>query len=306
MAIANLGGMLGALMPPKLNRITYSSDLDKALNATTAGLGAYRTAQDADLGRLTDELGRATQNLRGLEGQDQSILGQLIGQNQVDPMNTYREIGAYQTGVLDKLAKDLSGMGRSQDNALMARFGLGGRSGGTYQTNSIVDRLSKNLAPYYAQTLGNLGRDTGIVTGARTEGVGNVLDLINARAGVPMRTVGIQALPSQQRTQNLQSEIAALLGLGEGYRGNTAGFKEEKNKWAAFADAADEGINSALDTAMSLYSGGMTGGMFGGGGRSGGGGQSGGGFFPTSGYGMNRGGGNNQAVLQLLSQLLGL
>lgn len=306
MALLNLGGLISSFAKPKTSQVLYSQDLQNALNSTTAGIPGYRAAQDADLSRLTGELGRATDNIRGLEAGDQSILTQLLGQ-QSDPLSVYREIGGYQTGVLDKLAKDLGGMGRSQDNALMARFGLGGRSGGTYQTNSIVDRLSKNLAPYYAQTLGNLGRDTGIITGARTENAGNVLDLINARAGIPMRTVGIQTLPSQQRTQNLNSEIGALLGLGEGYRWNTAGFKEVGNRWADAFGAIDNSLNSALDLGMYANNAGITGGL--GGALGGLVGSSptrssrSGGFFPSTGFGYGRPT-NSEAILQLLSNLI--
>lgn len=308
MALFNIGQLIGSFARPKTSQVLYSDELNKALNATTSGLPDYRAAQEADLGRLTTELGRATENLRGLEAGDQSILTQLLGQQQ-DPLATYREIGNYQTGVLDSLAKNLAGMGRSQDSALMARFGMGGRGNSTYQNISTIDRLSKNLAPYYAQSLGNLGRDTGIVSDARTGNVSNVMDILNSRASVPMRTVGIQTLPSQQRSQNLQTEISSLLGLGEGYRGNSAGFKQENNKWADAFSAIDDSLNSAVDIGMSAYSGGATGGLggiLGGvmGGSSGGQSRNTGSFFPTTGYGMNRNGGNNQAILQLLSQLL--
>lgn len=266
MALFNIGGLISSFARPKTTRVQYSGLLDQALNDTTSSLPGYRVAQDADLSRLTSEVGRATENIRGLEAGDQSILSQLIGSSNVDPMKTYRDIGAYQTGVLDKLAKDLGNQGRAQDNALLARFGAGGRGGSTYQTNSIVDRLSRNLAPVYAQTLGNLGRDTGIITGARTENAGNIMDLINARASVPTRTIGLQTIPSNQRTQNLNSEIAALLGLGEGYRGNTAGYREDQNKWAQAFGAVDNSLNSAADLGLfggSLRGGGGVGGLFG-------------------------------------------
>ena len=74
--------------------------------------------------------------------------------------------------------------------------------------------------------------------------------------------------PLQALQQSRASEISQLGGLSDVARSNLAGFKENRNKWAAAAGAVDQSLNSALDTYLSLYSGGMIGG--GGGGMFGG------------------------------------
>ena len=308
--ISNLGGMIGAFLPPKLKQVRYSDALAGQLDDTTNSLTGYRSSQAGDLSKYGTALDEATGKVKALEAGDNSVLAQLIASSNQDPMDTYRGVGDYQFGVLDKLSKSIAGQGRAQDNALLAQFGAGGRGGSTYQTNSILDRLTRNLAPVYAGALGNLGRDTGTIVNGRTTNAGNVTNLLNARAGIPLRTLPLQTATMDQRTQNLMDEIAAQGGLGNNYRTNSAGFKEEKNKWAAFGDAADSSINSAIDTGLSLYTKGL----------SGGGGGGGGGIMSFLGGGGNRastpnagtfvqqgniGGGNsNQQILQLIQQLL--
>jgi len=300
-----LGDVLSAIKPPKLSQVKYSDALGKQLDNTTNSLTGYRANQAADLSKYGQALGEATGKVKALEAGDNSVLSQLIASSNQDPMDTYRGVGDYQFGVLDKLSKSIAGQGRAQDNALLAQFGAGGRGGSTYQTNSILDRLTRNLAPVYAGALSNLGRDTGTIVNGRTTNAGNVVNLLNTRAGIPLRTLPLQTATMDQRTQNLMDEIAAEGGLGNNYRTNSAGFKEEQNKCAALGDALDSSVNSAIDTGMSLYSGGLSGG--GGGGIMSmlGGGRS---STPNAGTFIqqgNIGGGNsNQQILQLIAQLL--
>ena len=303
--VSNLGGILGAFLKPKTSQVKYSDALAGQLDDTTNSLTGYRADQSADLSKYGLALDEATGKVKALEAGDNSVLAQLIASSNQDPMDTYRGVGDYQFGVLDKLSKSIAGQGRAQDNALLAQFGAGGRGGSTYQTNSILDRLTRNLAPVYAGALGNLGRDTGTIVNGRTTNAGNVVNLLNTRAGIPLRTLPLQTATMDQRTQNLMDEIAAEGGLGQNYRTNSAGFKEEKNKVAGAFQAIDSGLNSAVDTAMSLYSGGLSGG--GGGGIMSmlGGGRS---STPNAGTFIqqgNIGGGNsNQQILQLIQQLL--
>ena len=305
-----LGDVLSAIKPPKLSQVKYSDALGKQLDNTTNSLTGYRANQAADLSKYGQALDEATGKVKALEAGDNSVLAQLIASSNQDPMDTYRGVGDYQFGVLDKLSKSIAGQGRAQDNALLAQFGAGGRGGSTYQTNSILDRLTRNLAPVYAGALSNLGKDTNTIVNGRTTNAGNVVNLLNTRAGIPLRTLPLQTATMDQRTQNLMDEIAAEGGLGNNYRTNSAGFKEEKNKWAAFGDAADSSINSAIDTRLSLYTGGLSGGGGGGGIMSMLGGGGGGGRASTPNAGTfiqqgNIGGGNsNQQILQLIAQLL--
>lgn len=306
-----LGDVLNAIKPPKLSQVKYSDALGSQLDNTTNSLTGYRASQAGDLAKYGAALDEATGKVKALEAGDNSVLAQLIASSNQDPMDTYRGVGDYQFGVLDKLSKSIAGQGRAQDNALLAQFGAGGRGGSTYQTNSILDRLTRNLAPVYAGALSNLGRDTGTIVNGRTTNAGNVMNLLNARAGIPLRTLPLQTATMDQRTQNLMDEIAAEGGLGQNYRTNSAGFKEEKNKWAGALQAIDSGLNSAVDTALSLYTGGLSGGIGGGGGimsMLGGGGGGSRAATPNAGtfiqQGNIGGGNNNQAILQLIQQLL--
>lgn len=312
MAISNLGGIIGAFLPSKLKQVKYSDALSGQLDTTTNSLTGYRSDKAADLSKYGAAIDEATGKVKALEGDDNSILSKLIASSNQDPLDTYRSIGDYKFGVLDKLSSSLANQGRSQDNALLARFGAGGRGGSTYQTNSILDRLTRNLAPVYAGALNGIGTDTGTIVGGRSQNTGNVLNMLNARAGIPLRTLPLQNAVSDQRTQNLFDEIAAEGQMGQNYRTNSAGFQERMNPWAAAAGAVDNTINGAIDTALSLGGGG---GMSGGimnllGGKGGGGGGMGSQRVQTPNAGTfiqqgGVGGGNNQAILQLIAQLLG-
>lgn len=315
--IFQLGNIISAFAPPKETKQYLNDGLTGQIDKTTASLDGFRTGNAADLAKMGLEIDQATGQIKALAPGDMQTIAGLINAGSEDPFTTYRNVGDYQFGVLDKLSKNLAGQGKSQDNAMLARFGMGGRGGSTYQTNTILDRISKNLSPVYAGALQNIGRDTtGIVQG-RTTGAQNVLNLIANRAAIPSRTLPLLTALTDQRANNLSNEIAAESGIGQASRTNYLGTKVTPNKWAAAASAIDDSMNSAVDTGMSLasmYFGGGAGGALGGimGGMGGGGGGGSKGFGGGGGYnpmapgqqGAPAGGGNNQQVLALLQQLL--
>ena len=124
-----LGDVLSAIKPPKLSQVKYSDALGQQLDDTTNSLTGYRANQAADLSKYGTALDEATGKVKALEAGDNSVLAQLIASSNQDPMDTYRGVGDYQFGVLDKLSKSIAGQGRAQDNALLAQFGAGGRGG---------------------------------------------------------------------------------------------------------------------------------------------------------------------------------
>lgn len=296
--IFNLGGVLNSFLPPKEQKQFLNDTLTGQIDKTTAGLDDFRTGNAADLAKMGLEIDQATGQIKALAPGDMQTIAGLINAGSEDPFTTYRNVGDYQFGVLDKLSKNLAGLGRSQDNATLARFGMGGRGGSTFQTNTILDRISKNLSPVYAGALQNIGRDSSGIVQGRTTGAQNVLNLIANRAAIPSRTLPLLTALTDQRANNLSNEIAAETGLGQASRINYLGTKVTPNKWAAAASAVDSSLNSAVDTGMSLAS------MYlGGGGSKGFGG--GGGYNPMApGQQGAPGGGNNQQVLALLQQLL--
>lgn len=312
--IFQLGNVIGSFAKPKEEKQYLNDALTGQIDKTTTGLDAFRAGNAADLAKMGLEIDQATGQIKALAPGDMQTIGGLINAGSEDPFTTYRNVGDYQFGVLDRLSKSLAGQGKAQDNALLARFGMGGRGGSTYQTNTILDRISRNLAPVYAGSLQNLGRDTGTIVQGRTTGAQNVLNLIANRAAIPSRTLPLLTALTDQRATNLNNEIGAETGLGQASRINYLGTKVTPNKWAAAASAIDDSLNSAVDTGMSLasmYLGGGAGGALGGlmGGMGGGGGSKGfggGGYNPMAPgqQGAPYGGGNNQQVLALLQQLL--
>lgn len=309
----NLGGIIGSFARPKEEQIFLNNPLQQQIGKTTDSLDAFRAGNAADLAKMGLEVDQASGQIKALAPGDTATLTGLINQGAEDPFQTYRNVGDYKFGVLDKLAKNIAGMGRAQDNGLMARLGYGGRGGSTYQTNSILDRISRNLTPAYTSALNGIGSDASSIVQGRTTGANNVLNLIANRAMIPARTLSLLTGLSDQRAQNLSNEIGAETGLGQASRTNYLGTKVTPNKWAAAASAIDDSLNSAVDTAGSLAAsyfggggGGLLGGIMGGGGGGSKGFGGGGGSFNAMApgqYGAPYGGGN-QNTLALLQQLL--
>jgi hypothetical protein len=265
MASSIFGGIAGAISgPPKVKRISYSSQLDDQINQLTGAQSGTRSANAADVARIGAQAGKAATQMEQLNPEDMATIQSIIG-GRVDPFQTYQNVGNYQFGLLDRLASNLAEQGRAGESRRLASMGYGGRGGSTYQSNTLLDRISRNLSPVYASTLGNIGRDATAIEGSRLGQNANIVDLIRERAGIPARSLGLYQVPLQTRMAVNDAEIASLLGLGEAVRTNTAGFQERPTALSQIASSLD----SIVDTGMDLYSGGMLGGILGGGGGGG-------------------------------------
>jgi hypothetical protein len=256
MASSIFGGIANAIDGgPKLDRIKYSSNLDDQLNLLTNSQTANRAANAADVARLSAAATGAAKQIEGLSAADQAVIQQIIN-SRVDPFSTYTGVGNYNLGLLNNLSAGLAEQGRAGESRRMAALGFGGRGGSTYGSNTLLDRISKNLAPVYAQTFGNIGRDATAIDSGRLNQNQNTLGLLDYRAGIPMRAVNAYGIPIQARQSVNDAEIRNLLGLGEGYKTNTAGFREKQTALGSIAGSLD----SAVDTGLSLYTGGLAGG----------------------------------------------
>lgn len=271
MASSLFGGVAAAISPPKLKRVTYSGDLDTQLADLTKAQTAGRQASQADLDRLIGASRTAAGQVEQLAPGDMAVLQSVINQR-TDPFQTYTGVGNYNMGLLERLSGNLAEQGRAGESRRFAALGYGGRGPSTYQSNTLLDRVSKNLAPVYASTLGNIGRDASSIESNRLNQNANVVSLLRERAGIPTRSLPLYSLPLDARQQLTQDDIANLLGLGEGFKENTAGFREQQSALGNIASSLD----SAVDTGLSLYSGGLMGGgggglggIFGGGGGGG-------------------------------------
>ena len=269
MASSIFGGIANAIDGgPKLNRISYSSALDDQLNALTQEQAAQRAADAADLARLSAAARGAAGGVEALAPGDLAILQRIIDNNMAsgnDPFQTYTNVGNYNFGLLERIAGGLADQGRAGESQRLAGLGFGGRGGSTYQSNTLMDRISRNLAPVYAQTLGTIGRDASAIDAGRQAQNASTIGTIRERATIPGRALPYYSLPLEARGSVNAQQIAALLGLGEGFKTNTAGYREKATALGSIAGSLD----SAVDTGLSLFSSGAMGGILGGGGGGG-------------------------------------
>lgn len=271
--------ILGAFGKTKVTQRNYSDAVQNAITGSANQVAADRTASQGDLQRYTDAIGRASGRLEGMLPEDSATLGRVINETAgADPMNQYRAIGDYQMGLMDRFSKGLADQGRKGQNLQFARMGYGGRGGSTYTNNAMLDRISQNLAPAFASTAGNIGRDTQIVGNQRLAQGGQVANLINSRRGLVTQGADLLLNPANARANLSDAEANRLGTLGNAARTTTAGFEAKKDFVGRLADGLSESEDTILDTALSvlsMYTGGGMGGMMGGGG--GGGGKAGGG-----------------------------
>lgn len=287
--MAVVGPILGAFGKTKVTQQNYSDAVRDAITGAAKNVEADRAANAADLAAYTQGINRAVGRIEALNPEDTATLGRLIGETAAaDPMSVYRGVGDYQMGLFNQFAKGLADQGRRGQNLQFARMGYGGRGGGTYTQNALMDRISQNLAPTFAGVLGNLGRDTQVLGNQRLAQGGQVANLINARRGFQSQGAELALNPALARAELADLEAGRIGTLGSAARTNTAGFRAEKDTLGKFAEGLSEAEDTILDTAMgvlSMYTGGMGGGMGGIGGMMGGGGGGGGGGGSSKGRG---------------------
>lgn len=267
--MAILGPIIGSFGKTKTIQQQYSDEVGKAITGAASAAQSNRALSDADLARYATASQQAAGRVEGLLGQDNATLGALIARaGNYDPMAAYRGIGDYQTGVLDRVSRSLANQGRASQNLNAARLGYGGRQS-SYTQNAMIDRLSGNLAPAYASVLGNIGRDTQVLSGQGIANMANAANLISQRQNAQGAAANYYLNPALARSQLSMEEAQNLGLLGQAAKGNTAGSRQEKDFVGRFAEGLGEAENTILDTAMgvlSMYSGGGMGGMMGGGG----------------------------------------
>lgn len=255
MASNIFGGVADAISPPKLNRITYSPGLDAQINQLTLDQTANRAAQAAQAAKYGTAANAAAASVASLTPGDQAIIQNIINSQQ-NPLSTYQSVGNYNFGLLNNLSSGLADLGRAGDSRAQAALGYGGRGGSTYQSNSLLDRISKNLSPVYASTLGNIGRDASAISNNQLAQNNNTVGLLDYRAGIPGRSLSYLAAPIQLNQSLTDSQIQQLLGLGQATKQNTAGYQEKKSALGNIASSLD----SAVDTGLAVYTGGLAGG----------------------------------------------
>lgn len=218
------------------------------------------------------------------------------------PVDANANLSNYLNTVLPQLDREtgLTDLASSRaDTDMLAGLGLGNRSGGgSFGSLARTNRVSANRlpilntifagAPAAAQSLSDQNyRDTLLNLGL----LGQRQAMVDAPANRLLAPTGV-------RNQMLSNDTGLLNGIVNAMKNNVAGMRENTSgvqRWGNAIGAVDKSLNSAVDTGLSLYSGGMMGGGGGGGGM--------GSMLGGMGGGGGQGGGMNiNQIMQMLNQ----
>lgn len=306
--VFNAGAVIGAFGSTKQRPVFTSPEIADRYRYNL--LNQYDTTQAANQGDVSNyakAIAAGTPQAQQFANEDTQALTNLINQyGSYDPMATRSAIREGDLASLDKQFTNLVDYGSAADKARMASLGLGGRaSAGSYGRIQDQLRASRNLSPVLNTIYGNLGSDTSRITQDRYQNLMSQLGLMNQRAGLyDTRVANRSLMPSYARNADLQSTLANLGGISQGFGQNVAGWEAVPNgvaRWGNAIGAVDQGLNSALDTYMSMYGGGMLGGS----GAFGASGTTPSNQMPSMGNsGFNSGGSSNQALMAILQRML--
>jgi hypothetical protein len=265
MGLFNLGGVLGAFMPDKTSTMVKNQALQDQINSSTSGMNDYRSAANEAL----SDYGAAN---RAAMAKAAPLYNQSIGEAQ-DLKNSLanssymadrERVRAGDLSALQGLLGSMGGGMSASDKIAASRLGYAGRPSSTYMDKARQSYLGAFASPIAANIFGGLNNAAYGSSADRYQNIGTQLGLMNYRNSMPSALAGMTLNPLYARQQARQSEIGQLQGLSDASNSNFAGFKTQKNKWAAAAGAVDDSLNSAADMAMSAYSGGLMGGGGGG------------------------------------------
>lgn len=265
--IFNFGGLLDAINPGETRQRTFSAPVMDAINSFAPNLTRSSSRNTADI-EDTRRAARDSANvLKGLETDSVNRATGVINRlGSFNPIDTYERIRTGNIASLDDLSKILTSSGRRASSLEAARLGYGGGRNSTYQDILREGRVAAAIAPVAGSIYNNLGRDTAGISGSELAALASVIPALQQRNSLVGRDVPYYALPVSMRDQTDANMVSALSGLANAARSNTAGFEYMPNKGARIGGALDSAINSFIDTAMSLYTGGAAGGGSSGGG----------------------------------------
>jgi hypothetical protein len=267
--VFNLGGVLDAFSPPKMERVYTSPELQGEIGTTIGGMGQYRTQAGQSLSNYEKANREAINQARRLTQQTEGEVGGMLGGlRQSGYMSDRERARAGDLAALNQLLGQMGGGMSRADKAAASRLGYAGRPSSSYLDKQRSSYIGAFGAPIASQIFAGLNPAAAGAASERVSNINQQLGLMDYRNQMPLGLAQLELNPLQALQAARANEIAQLGGLSDVARSNLAGFKEQRNKWAAAAGAVDQSLNSALDTFMSLYSGGMVGG--GGGGLLGG------------------------------------
>jgi len=263
--VFNLGGVLDAFSPPKLNRIYNDPALQGQIDTSVGGMTDYRNKAGQSLSNFEKANREAINESRRLSQLTEGEVGGLLGGlRQASYLSDRERTRQGDLAALNQLLGQLGGGMSRADKAAASRLGYAGRPSSSYMDKQRSSYLGAFGAPIASQIFAGLNPAAAGAASERGANINQQLGLMDYRNQLPLGIAQMELNPLQALQQSRASEIGQLGGLSDVSRSNLAGFKEERNKWAAAAGAVDESLNSALDIALSLYGGGMLGGMGGG------------------------------------------
>ncbi len=272
MGIFNLGKMIGAFGgTPKYESIfkPYDPDVRRENVSQINSMERDRGLDDEAFAKYRSALATLEPEYRATARRGSDLLTALSQQGN-DPYGGYERLRKGNLEAFTPFLNYTANAGLKRSNLMSSMRGGGNTT--PYYAHENASRAGSALSPVLSQIFGNLGRDTSMLEESRLRDTAQrsmlpekALRILREGEGLPLSEVEARG--------NQRARYAALLSALEGIsKSNSArGMQRKKttlDKFAQFGDAADEGLNSALDTVMSLYGGGGggLGGLFGGGG----------------------------------------
>ena len=290
MGISNLGGMISAFAPDKIERMYNNEGLQKQIDSSIGGMDQYRNEADTGISNYSGANRRAIGDVNRLNQQTEGETNQMLGKLRNSSFLQDREqTRGSDLAALNGLLGQLGGGTSRADKMAASRLGYAGKPSSSYMDKQRSSYMGAFGAPIAQQIFGGLNQAAGGAAAERGQNVSQQMGLMGYRNQLPMNAADMELNPLRARQMARESEVGQLSGLSGVNNSNFAGFQKKRNKWAAFGDAVDSSTNSAIDTGLSLYSGGLYKGNNGGGGGGGQGGG-GGGFFGGGGRGGGQSG----------------
>jgi hypothetical protein len=266
MGISNLGGIIGAFAPDKMERMYKNEGLQKQIDSSIGGMDQYRNEANTAVGNYTGANRRAIGDVTRLNQQSEGETNQMLGKLRNSSFMQDREQArGGDLAALQGLLGQMGGGTSKADKIAASRLGYAGKPSSSYMDKQRSSYMGAFGAPIAQQIFGGLNQAAGGAAAERGQNVSQQMGLMGYRNALPMNLADMELNPLRARQMARESEIAQLGGLSGVNNSNFEGFEKKRNKWAALGSAVDNSINSAIETGTSLYSGGMLGGGGGGG-----------------------------------------
>lgn len=260
-----------SLLSKTTEKPLYLSDAWKnALDASAAQLGSNQTSDNASLADYAAGINKAKGQIEPLVQQDIGTLGGQINRSAAyDPFGTLKQTGDYFQSLFDKTAGNIASMG--QRNVNLARAATyGGRDvgpgGGSYDTNLLLNNISRNLAPAWANVINQINPAYQSQQQDRAMNLAQLQAMMAERRGLPLTTANLALLPIQARQNELMGNLAAGGAAADALRKLYRGSQVTKNWAGRLLDqtnaAWDSGMNMATSLAgdaVAAYTGGAAG-----------------------------------------------